>query len=268
MSASEPRTVFLLSGGSGRTVREVFDAALAQFAPAQVRVQPHFRLRSTRVAEKLMASAAEEQAIVVHSLVASKIRDTIRSEAARRGVIVVDVLGPLVTALSDHLQVPPKNRAGLSYQLNRERFERIDSVDFTLAHDDGRGLSTLAAADVVLVGPSRVSKSVTCFYLAARGVRAANIPLISGHTPPDELLELDPSKVVALTMNAARLKALRSSRLERWQVGEEHAYDQDHGITEELRLTERLVQRYQWHRLDVSYLAVEEVAQAVLDLST
>jgi hypothetical protein len=142
----------------------------------------------------------------------------------------------------------------------------MDSVDFTLSHDDGQGLATLSEADVVLVGPSRVSKSVTCFYLAYRGIRAANVPLIGGCAPPRELLELPRERVIGLTMNAARLHSLRASRLQSWNMDHSHRYGERTDLVKELRFAETLMKRRGWRSIDVSYMAVEEVASAVVDL--
>jgi regulator of PEP synthase PpsR (kinase-PPPase family) len=138
-------------------------------------------------------------------------------------------------------------------------------VDFTLAHDDGQRANDLPRADVVLVGVSRVSKSVTCFFLACRGIRAANVPLSIDTEPPAELLKVEPRKVVLLTTNVRRLQAVREARDQRWR-GAMQPYTDQHRIARELAAAEQLAARYGWQTLDVSYKAVEEAAAEIVDL--
>jgi regulator of PEP synthase PpsR (kinase-PPPase family) len=150
-----------------------------------------------------------------------------------------------------------------SYALQKKQLDLYDAVDFTLSHDDGAGLHEIDRADVVLVGASRTCKSVTCFYLAYRGLRAANVPLIPGCAPADEVLALDPHKVIGLTMNAQRLSRVREARVERLKAGNMERYVDTTDINVELREAARLMARNGWRCLDVSYLSVEEVAKEV-----
>ncbi len=270
IQASQPdgpaatRKVIVLSGGSGRTGRQVLRAALAQFPSPEVEVISHARIRSVRSAERIVRRAAKERALVIHTLVAPQVRQVVIREAERHMVPLVDVLGPVLTALRDHLGTEPRNKAGLSYELEKEYFDRIDSVDFTLAHDDGRRADELSLADVVLVGVSRVSKSVTCFYLANWGIRAANVPIIPDQPLPEELESIDPRRVVGLSMNPARLLSLRQARLESDGLRQAVAYVDADSVRRELNEARRLIQQHRWRIIDVSYMAVEEVAQEIV----
>jgi len=158
----------------------------------------------------------------------------------------------MLRALDDQLGVVPHGRAGLSYDLRKEHFDRIDAVDFTLAHDDGLRMEGLHLADVVLVGVSRVAKSVTCSYLAARGIRAVDVPLVPGQKVPAELLKLDAKKVVGLTMNAKRLVSIREARLRRLSNAQVPTYVGDQQIIEELRDARAAMSRHKWPCIDVS----------------
>ncbi len=173
----------------------------------------------------------------------------------------------MLAVLSDQLGVAPQRKPGLSYKLQKEYFDRIDAVSFTLEHDDGAGLGTLSEADVVLVGVSRVSKSVTCFYLAYRGVRAANVPLIPGIDPPDELLAMPRQKVIGLTATPNRLRSVREARRHKLDKSGSGTVDYYVGHTEigaELRYALTIMKKCGWRCIDVSYMAVEEVAVQVL----
>jgi [pyruvate, water dikinase]-phosphate phosphotransferase / [pyruvate, water dikinase] kinase len=261
---TQGRRIILMSGSTGRTVEEVVRAALAQFEDPDVEIDRRTHVRSIKAARRIVEEAAKSQAIVFHSLVAPKVRDAVVQHTRLHRVTHVDVLGPVVSALSDFLCVAPRQQPGLSYQLHKEHFERIEAVNFTLAHDDGCALDGLSQADVVLVGPSRVAKSVTCFYLASRGVRAANVPLVPGWELPGQLTSLDKRKVVGLTMNPARLQSIRHQRVQALEQGSLDRYDDLDSIRHELRESHRTMAKHGWQSIDVSYKSVEEVAREIL----
>jgi len=262
----KPLTICILSGSTGRTCDEVVKAALAQFGEPAVRIVRRRNLRNEAEVVREVAYAADAGAVICHSLVVPQLRDTLVREATRLRVPAVDVLGPLLAMLQDYLGQAPRGLPGLAFQMQRERLERIDAVDFTLAHDDGCGPADLDQADVVLVGASRVAKSVTCFYLAYEGICAANVPLIPGLDPPPELTALDPRKVIGLTMNANRLQSLRQARIKTLGDGSFDKYGSLPEIETELRDLERLMARYGWRRIDVSYMSVEEIAKEIISL--
>ncbi len=265
---SEPstRSIYVLSGGSGHTARTLLNAALAQFHNPPVEIVHKAHIRRVRDAERIVRQAAEQGAILCHSLVAPKIREAVHRLAVRLDVPTIDVLGPAVSLLADHLGILPAGRAGLVRELHKEQFDRIEAVDFTLAHDDGRRIHELDQADVVLVGASRTSKSATCFYLAARGFRAANIPLMLNHPVPEELVASNHPPIIGLTMNAARLCKIRQTRLERITDQLVNGYADAREVAAELRYAAELMRRHKWPCIDVSYKATEEVASEIIEL--
>jgi regulator of PEP synthase PpsR (kinase-PPPase family) len=231
-----------------------------------VEIVKRAHVRSAAVAARIVRDAARRKAVVCHTLVAPAVREAVGSEARRYLVPAVDLLGPVITVLADHLGQLPQGRPGLLYALERERFDRIDAVDFTLAHDDGCRPEGLADADVVLVGVSRSSKSATCFFLAYRGVRAANVPLVLRQRPPPELLRLDRRKIIGLTMSAQRLAHLREARSQRFGRKLGGDYADLRSIQEELRWAQDTSSRQRWQTIDVSFLSVEETATEVMRL--
>lgn len=259
-----PRTVFVMSGSTGRTVVEVVQAGLAQFEAPEVDIVLRPRIRSVTAAVKVVQEAAAAGATLFHSLVDPKVREAVARQTQIEHVPTVDILGPVLSALGDHLGRAPRRQPGLSYQLKREYYERVDAVNFTLAHDDGCAARELDQADVVLIGPSRVAKSATCFYLAYRGIRAANYPLLPDREPPEELLQMDPGRVVLLTMNARRLQSIRRERVRVLGTGPFGNYTDQDTIRRELNEAARLAARQGWHSIDVSYKSVEEVARDVI----
>lgn len=264
---SDPRPrVIVMSGGRGHTANLLLQSALAQFPGSDVDIEYQTGVQEPKQAVEIVRQAAADGAMICHSLVAPQVRQAFATEVRRLGVPCIDALGPALALLGDHLHSVPRGRAGLLYELQHEQLDRMDAVDFTMAHDDGQGLSDLHQADVVLVGASRTSKSVTCFYLAYRGVRAANVPLIRRQPPPDELIALDSQRVIGLTMNAAHLETIRQARLERISSIPIPKYADLNEIRAELREMRELMASNNWECIDVSYKATEEVADQVIEL--
>ena len=263
---SKPLTIMILSGSTGRTAEEVLGAALAQFEDPNVRIVKRQKVRKVQDACEYVREAAEKKAIICHSLVSQKVRDAVLDEARHLLVPTVDILGRVLAVLSDHLGRSPRGEPGLAYKLQKEHFDRVEAVDFTLKHDDGCGLSSLRDADIVLVGVSRAAKSVTCFYLAYRGVRAANVPLILGHEVPKELVKMPKKKVIGLTISPARLQIVREARQEVLGAGEIEYYVDRNAVRKEVSHALTLMKKHGWTSIDVSYMAIEEVAARVLEM--
>ncbi len=261
-----PLLIVIVSGGTGRTATAVVTSALAQFERPSVQIVDHKNVRTSSAACRIVREIPSTPAVILHSLVSPKVRDTLLEEAKRRMIATVDVLGPVLAALSDQLRLTPQGKPGLSYKRQKDYFDRVDAVSFTLEHDDGAGLATLHKADVVLVGVSRSSKSVTCFYLGYRGIRAANVPLIAGMVPPEQLLKIPPEKVIGLTLTPNRLANIRQARQQRLRTAAVNYYVEHEAIRNEVRYALKLMRKHRWRCLDVSYMAVEEVAVQVLQM--
>ncbi len=242
------------------------NSALAQFGDANVQVLKKTGVRTSRAAAQVVCDLPSDHAVILHSLVSPKVRATVLEEARRKMIPTVDILGPVIAVLADQLGRAPQGKPGLSYRRQKDYIDRIDAVSFTLEHDDGAGLATLAHADVVLVGVSRASKSVTCFYLAYRGVRAANVPLITGIELPSQLCQLPKDKVIGLTITPSRLQSVREAR--RYRLGSDalNYYVERDGISDELRFALQMMHQHDWRSIDVSYMAVEEVAVQILQM--
>ena len=257
------KKVIVLSGGTGRTGKQVAEAALAQFDREHVGLVIQANVRTIANARKIVRAAHRDGAVICHTLAAPKIREVVDHESRSLMVPTVDLLGPTIALLSDLLGATSKDTPGLLYELNKERIDQIDAVDFCLAHDDGCRPEDYHAADVVLVGVSRASKSVTCLYLAQRGIRAANAAITPECDPPAPLLQMEPKRVFALKMNSSRLQQLREARGGRW-LGAMRQYSDPERIAIELRELNRLIERNNWQSIDVSYKAVEEVASEIV----
>lgn len=259
-------SVLLVSGGTGRTAQHLLAASLAQFPSQNVNVIVRHSVRTGRKAKAVVNEAARMGAVLLHTLVDPKVRHALDTQALVKGIPYVDILGPAMSVLGEHLASVPSGRAGLLYELNREQIDRMDAVDFTLAHDDGQRMDQLDQADVVLVGASRTSKSVTCFYLASRGILAANVPLIPGHPMPKPLTLLDPARAIGLTMNATHLVSLRRTRLDLSSHRRVDRYAELEHVVAELREIRSVMTQHRWQCIDVSYKATEEVTDQIIEM--
>ncbi len=264
--SGEVHTIYLLSDGTCRTCEQVVRAVLVQFSQINVRLLRKANVRRPETVRSLVKKAAAEDALVFYTLVDNRARRAIQEAARERMVPAVDLLGPVLGSLYDLFSRAPRAKPGILYESNREHFDRIDAVEYTLHHDDGCGINELKDADVVLVGVSRSGKSTTCFYLGYSGIRAANVPLFSDADPPPELLKVDPRRVIGMTTNPHRLRSVREARMHGWGMSMRDEYGDRRNIARELRAANEQMAKYGWRFIDTSYKAIEEIAREVIQL--
>jgi len=258
--------IFVVSDGRGETCERLVKAALVQFEGQRYKIARKAEVRTAAQVRRVVEAAAEAGAIVFYTLAAEKTRRAMRQACRERLVPKLDLLGPAISALHDLFQAEPGETPGLLYQVEREQLDRYAAIDYTLRHDDGQRPHELGKADVVLVGVSRASKSATCFYLAYEGVRAANVPLVPGVAPPPQLLRMAKSKVIGLRVNVSRLLNIREHRVSTMNMGPLEDYLDKRAVAQEVNRANRLMEQHGWRGLDVSYMAIEEIAKEVLKL--
>jgi hypothetical protein len=179
---------------------------------------------------------------------------------------VVDVLGPVIARVAEHLRAEPRGEPGLLHGFSDEYFRRVEAVEFAVRHDDGANLHTLFRADLVLVGVSRTSKTPLSIFLAERGLRTGNVPILPGIEPPRELFDLDARKVIGLLASAQTLVDVRRARVRALGVSPYTSYADPEVVEEELRFARRLFRERGWRTVDITGRAVEENAARVLEL--
>jgi hypothetical protein len=212
-----------------------------------------------------MALAAEENALVVFSLVEKNMVEVLQREAKRHAVVALDLLGPLIARVAQRLHAEPKHQPGLLHGFSEDYFARIDAVEFAVNHDDGANVHTLYDADIVLAGVSRTSKTPLCMYLAQRGYKTGNVPLVPRVEPPKELLDLDPKKVFGLLIDAAELLTIRQARLRVIKASPTSEYTNIDAVTEEVERARLICRRNGWRIVDVTGKAVEENAARLIE---
>ena len=266
MSTGESQTIYLVSDGTCRTCETVLKAVLVQFDHVDVRLVRKANVRKAETVTNLIQKAAKNNALVFYTLVSEEAREVMQEAARVHMVWAVDLLGPVLFSLYDLFSSAPRAEPGILYRSNKAQIDRIDAIEFTLHHDDGCRPHELSEADVVVVGVSRTSKSTTCFYLAYSGIRAANVPLFPDAEPPEELLALDPRRVIGVTANPHRLQNVRQARLHGWSMDLDGEYADSIQIAIELRAANQQMVKHGWRCIDVSYKAIEEIAREVTQL--
>jgi regulator of PEP synthase PpsR (kinase-PPPase family) len=256
-------TLFIVSDGRGETCHQVLHAALVQFEGQDFDLVRRANVRTAEQAEKVVKEASQHDAIIFYTLVTDEARVAITRHAEKRLVPIVDLLGPSFSALHDLFKRERTAKPGLYYATDRERFDRQTAIDYTLKHDDGQRPHELRQADVVLVGVSRASKSTTCFYLAFQGIKAANVPLLPDIPVLPQLTKVEPSKVIGLNMNVARLMTVREARTVNLGTAHTGYYVNKRKIANEVIHATQLMQAHGWRSIDVSYMAIEEIAREV-----
>ncbi len=257
--------LFVVSDGTGDTAADTVRAAMLQFH-SRWRMRKVPDVRSAAQARAVVQEAAQANALVVFTLVNRAAAQALRDHGARYGVPTVDLLGPLIANIAEHLHLEPRLEPGLLHGFSDEYFRRIEAVEFAVRHDDGANLHTLHQADIVLVGPSRTSKTPLSMYLAQRGLKTGNVPLVPGIDPPRELFEIAPRKVYGLLADAERLVTIRRARVRGLGTTISIGYAEPEIVERELTAARRLFVQRGWGVIDITGRAVEETASRILEL--
>ena len=258
--------IHLVSDATGETLQLVARAAVTQFENAEPQEHLWSMIRTESQLQAAIDGIQDQPGIVMYTLVNGKFRQRLEAACRQAALPCVDILRPAIDMLHHYLQMESRNQPGRQHALDADYFARIDAMTFTLAHDDGQSLHGLAGADVVLVGVSRTSKTPTSMYLANRGVKAANIPLIAGQPIPDELEALSGPTVVGLTTGSKRLIQVRRSRLLLYKEERDTDYVDEEAVRKEVAEARRLFARKGWPVIDVTGRSIEETAAGILQL--
>ncbi len=258
--------VHLVSDSTGETLNAMARAACARFNNVLEIEHIYALVRSQAQLDRALAEIANAPGIVLHTIVDESLRGALEAGCQKLDMPCFGALDPLVSAMSWYLGAPLSTRVGAQYALDSDYFNRMDALSYALGHDDGQGGQDLSQADVVLVGVSRTSKTPTCIYLAHRGVKAANIPLVPSSGVPASLLELRNVPVVGLSLSPDRLIQIRRNRLRSLNESRESAYVDNDSVRAEVVAARRLFDRLGWPVIDVTRRSVEETAAAVINI--
>lgn len=256
--------VHLVSDSTGETLTAVLKAAISQFRNVNAIEHIYALVRSDTQLDRALVEIEASPGLVMYTLAKPQLRRRLEVTCSQLQVPALSILDPTLKAFTDFLGLKQTQKSGAQHLLDADYFRRIEALDYTLAHDDGQLAWDLDTADVVLLGPSRTSKTPTCMYLANRGVRAANIPLVPGAKLPEALFEAKRPLIVGLYASPGRLLQIRKSRIENIGGPDETEYLAEDAVRREVLDAKRLYERNDWTMIDVSRRSVEETAATIL----
>jgi regulator of PEP synthase PpsR (kinase-PPPase family) len=259
----------LVSDATGETLTTVARAATAQYSKIFPVEHVYPLVRTQKQLDRVLAEIEESPGIVLYTLLEDELVGRLENHCRELGLPCLSILGPVLQLLQSYLGTETSQRVGAQHVLNAEYFKRIDALNFTMLHDDGQHLEGLRDADVVLVGVSRTSKTPTSIYLANRGIKTGNVPLVPGIPLSRQVEELSQPLVVGLYASPERIVQIRQNRL----LGLNAHHDDDQyidrkAVAEEVAFSRKLCARHHWPSIDVTRRSIEETAAAVLSLLT
>jgi regulator of PEP synthase PpsR (kinase-PPPase family) len=262
---AQQHVVFLVSDGTGETAEKVTSASLLQFPDEHPRVQSFTKVRTPEDVKAVVEKAREAHAFISYTLADVGLRSAMQELTDAHNVPSADIIGALMLKLSGYFGSRPLMKAGVSAAMGEEYFKRVEAVEFAVKNDDGQEPRNLTKADVILVGVSRTSKTPLSMYLAHKGWKVANVPLVPEVPAPRELFEADQRKVFALTIDPATLVRIRQERLKHLGMPVDSAYGLKENVLREIQWVEDFFAAHpQWPVINVAGKAVEETASEIL----
>lgn len=258
--------IHLVSDATGETLNTVAKAAAAHYTDHRPIEHIYALVRTPRQLHKALAEIERQPGIVLFTLVDGELRRQLEEKCEELALPCVSILDPVIASLAQYLNAPSKPLVGGQHALNADYFRRMDALNFAMIHDDGQAPEGLEKADVVLVGISRTSKTPTCIYLAQRGIKAANVPIVPSVAVPMALERIVKPLVVGLIASAERVSQIRRHRLLALHETRETAYVDPRHITTEIVHMKDVCARHGWPMIDVTRRSIEETAAAVLNL--
>jgi regulator of PEP synthase PpsR (kinase-PPPase family) len=257
----------LVSDATGETLTTVARAATAQYIKMFPVEHVYPLVRTQKQLDRVLAEIEEEPGIVLYTLLEEDLVARLENHCRELSLPCLSILGPVLQLMRSYLGAESSHRVGAQHTLNAEYFKRIDALNYTMLHDDGQHIEGLEEAEVVLVGVSRTSKTPTSIYLANRGVKTGNVPLVPGITVAREVEQLTRPLVVGLYASPERIVQIRQNRLLGLKAHQDDdQYIDRNAVAEEIAFSRRLCAKHNWPIIDVTRRSIEETAAAVLKL--
>ncbi len=258
--------VHLVSDSTGETINAISRAVTPLFEGVTPLERSYYLVRSKRQLDKVLDEIELRPGLVLFTIAAQDLRDELERRCKQADIPCMALLDGVLNFFSRHLGIVPRVKTGSKQALDENYFRRIGAMNYTMNHDDGQLVYEYEEADIVLVGVSRTSKTPTSIYLANRGYKTANYPLVYGGQIPQELLELKKPLVVGLKVSPDRLITIRTNRLLSLNADSNSDYIDEDSVREEVVFANRLFERQNWEVIDVTRRSIEETAAAIMNI--
>ena len=260
--------IFLISDSTGETIDRIFTALRAQFKDFSYKTQQFsFTRTENQISEILKEAKTKKNIIILYTLVDQKLALFLNELSKKNNIPCFGVLGELIENFSKILNKQSLNIPSRQHKLNEEYYERVEAIQFTMRHDDGNDVKDIEESDIILLGVSRTSKTPTSIYLANRGYKTSNIPLVNENSIPEKIRKNKKKIcVVGLTTDPERLIDLRKNRLRSLKENEKTDYTNLKKISEEVKAARKTFKKYKWPVIDVTRKSVEETAASIIKI--
>lgn len=259
-------TVYVISDSLGETGEKLAHAAISQFDQEDIDVIRVPFVRHSDQLRDIVAEAEEKGAVICHTLVSPDLRETIDELSREHHVRYVDLLGPMLDAVSSIAKTKPRMKPGLIHKLDEEYFKKVEAIEFAVKYDDGKNPSGFEKADIVLIGVSRTSKTPMSMYLAHKKYKVANLPLVPEVALPEEIFRVPPYRIVGLIIDPYKLNTIRTERMKALGFSGTANYTDIARIEDELAYAKAVMRQLHCVVLDVSNRAIEETASRIIEI--
>ena len=260
--------IYLISDSTGETLDRIFLALKAQFKNIEYKVHSYSFTRTENQISKILEEAEEEEnSVILYTIVDNSLAKYLANISDKKKIPCLGVLGNLILNFSKILNQKASHKPSGQHILNDEYYERVEAIQFTMKHDDGRDIKNIENSDIVILGVSRTSKTPTSIYLANRGYKTSNIPLVDDNSIPENIKK-NKNKIciVGLTTDPERLIDLRKNRLRTLRENEKSSYTNLRKITEEVQTAKKAFKKYRWPVIDVTRKSVEETTASIIKI--
>ena len=264
---NKKKSIYIVSDGTGETASVMVRAALVQYPPKNIRLVRKKNIRTNRQIDLLIEDVSSQQGIIIHTLVSPILRKYIQTNCKKKKIKSVDLLGPLLDCLDDHLDMHSLHETGILRAVDEKYFKKIEAIEFTVKYDDGQHLDRLHEAEIILVGISRTSKTPLSIFLSHKGWKVANIPLIYKQPLPPQLLKVDQRKIIGLQIDVETLARIRKKRMENFGQNTSNEYTSRKHIQKEIDYANEFFKlNKRWPIFDITDRALEETASEIIRL--
>ncbi len=257
--------IYAVSDSIGETAGQVAHAAASQFS-SEIEIERVPYIKTNKDVNDFIDRIKDEKCIVISTVVLVEIREYLVQRCTDFGIFIINILGPCIATVSRMINEIPENKPGAVWDMDEEYNKRIEAMEFAMRYDDSRDNSGIKFADVVLIGLSRTSKTPLCMYLANKGIKALNVPLMPEIGVPDELSKIDKKKIIGLTINPMQLIDIRKHRLDKFaNLSSEVQYANAERVLEELEFADNIMKKIGCRTIDVTTRAIEDTALIIMD---